>query len=209
MQRMVIALVISGLALAARTADAQERGQVGLSMGYPEAVQLLWHATDAIAVRPGVSWRHSFSDPVGFSFGISDGFGNTISTTSSSQTTIIGVGVDILLSVRAWENVRAYVAPGYEYGSTRVRSMRTTVSTGARAAPTENETRETSGHDHVVTGAFGVRYTPHRRFGVFGESGIEYSKSRTTFPGFEGVTDATTKYQAWSTVTRVGVIVYF
>ena len=55
MHRLVIASVMSGLVFVANTAHAQESGRVGLSMGYPERVDLLWHATERIAIRSGSS----------------------------------------------------------------------------------------------------------------------------------------------------------
>ena len=204
MQHVLTALVISGLTFVANTAHAQERGRVGLSMGYPERVELIWHATEHIAIRPGVSWHHSSSDNSGLTLTFSNGL-ETISSTSSNKATNIGVGVNALLSVGAWESVHAYVAPGYEYRRSRTTNVKTTV----RAGRTESETDEISGHGHVVSGMFGVRYMPHRRFGVFGESGIEYSNSRTRFPGIDGLLpDTTPKVQTWGTATRVGVIFY-
>src|SRR5262245_20979122 len=59
MHRVVTALVVSALTFVANTAHAQESGRIGLSMGYPERVDLLWHATEHIAIRPGVSWHHT------------------------------------------------------------------------------------------------------------------------------------------------------
>src|SRR3972149_2170786 len=35
---------------------AQERGQVGLTMGFPTSAGLIWHATDRIAVRPEITF---------------------------------------------------------------------------------------------------------------------------------------------------------
>src|SRR5262245_48401161 len=176
MQRVVIASVMSGLTFVANTAHAQESGRIGLSMGFPERVDLVWHATEHIAIRPGISWHHTSSDNSGLTFTFSNGF-DTTSSTSSDTVTHVGIGVNSLLAVAAWENVHAYVAPGYEYR----RSRTTTVKTTVRAGRTESETDEIRGHNHVASGTFGVRYVAHRRFGVFGESGIEYSNSRTTF----------------------------
>jgi hypothetical protein len=194
MQRVVTALVMSGLTFVANTAHAQERGRIGLSMGYPERVDLLWHATEHIAIRPGVSWHHTSFDNSGLTFSFSNGVATTTSSTSSDKSADIGIGVNALLSVGAWENVHAYVAPGYEYRRSRTTQIKTTVLAGR----TERETFETRGHGHVVSGTFGVRYVPHERFGVFGESGIEYSNSRTKLPGIEGLLSGlTSKVQMW------------
>ena len=210
MQRLVIASVMSGLVFVANTAHAQESGRVGLSMGYPERVDLLWHATERIAIRSGVSWRHTSTDNSGISLRFSDGRAATVSTTTNSKAIDIGIGVNALLSVATWENVHAYVAPGYEYRHSRTTTVQTTESSGIPATGTERETDEIRGHGHVVSGTFGVRYVPHRRVGVFGESGIEYSNSLTRFPGIEGLLgDTTPKVQTWGTATRIGEIFYF
>jgi hypothetical protein len=115
----------------------------------------------------------------------------------------VGFQVDALFSVGVWDNVHAYVAPGYEYGRSSFRTVRTTVSTGPLGSSTTSETQKTDGHDHEVRGIFGARYVPHRRFGVFGEMGLNYSKSESAF--FEN----TLRQRSWGTTTGVGVIFYF
>ena len=49
---VTVALVL--VATATQT-SAQEKGTVGLTMGYPASVGLLWHATERVAIRPAVT----------------------------------------------------------------------------------------------------------------------------------------------------------
>lgn len=199
----IVAFTVIGVVLVGSAAFAQERGRVGLSTGYPPNIGVLWHITERVAIRPGVSFRHTSLDPSGNSFSLS-GSGSSITSTSSSESTVAGVRVDALFTLGTWDNVRAYVAPGYEYGRTSSRTVTTTVSTGPFAPPnSRTETREIHGHDHEAIGTFGARYVPHPRFGVFGEVGVSYSKSQTTF--FE----TPSKARTWGTTTGAGVIFYF
>jgi len=197
----IIASTVIVLLVGGGAASAQESGHVGLSMGYPEKIGVLWHVTERVAIRPGISLSNTSSDPE-FSFGLSGGPTST-RTTSSNDASSIGVQVDALFSVGVWDNVHAYIAPGYEYGRSTFRSVMTTVSTGPLGSSTTSETQKTHGHDHEVRGIFGARYVPHRRFGVFGEMGLHYSKSESAF--FESIL----RQRSWGTTTGVGVIFYF
>ena len=190
-----------GLLCCGSAASAQEASHVGLSMGYPGRIGVLWQVTERVAIRPGVSFSHSSSDP-NFSFSLSGGPTST-RTASSNDVNSVAFEIDALFSVGTWDNVRAYVAPGYAYGRSSFRTVRTTVSTGLAGSSTTTETQTTDGHDHEVRGVFGARYVPHRRFGVFGEMGLNYIKSRSAF------FDSTLSERSWGTTTGVGVLFYF
>ena len=67
MQRNVTMMVVAGaLWLAAAPAAAQEKGNVGITMGFPASVGLLWHATEKIAVRPDAPASARASAPSGW-----------------------------------------------------------------------------------------------------------------------------------------------
>src|SRR5688572_2829536 len=166
-----------GFTLAAASAHAQEKGRLGISMGYPASVGVLWHATERIAIRPSVSFAHSSAEfevrtPV---------LGNIggITTTSVTESTTVGVRVDALFSVGTWDNVRAYVAPGYGYEWSDSSSTTSAVVRGLPGLSIDPETLDRDAHGHDVSGTFGARYTPHPHFGVFGEVGLHYVNAHT------------------------------
>jgi hypothetical protein len=66
---------------------AQERGDVGITMGDPAAVGVLFHVSDSLAIRPEVSFSTTTTD---------------IPLTTSSST-LYGVGVSALIYVKRWD----------------------------------------------------------------------------------------------------------
>jgi hypothetical protein len=97
-----------------RPALAQEK--VGLTMGYPTAVGLLWQVSDRVAVRPEFSWaQDSFESDSTFS-------------QASSDSTGVSFAISALVSLRQWGAVRSYVAPRFE-------TARTTTETTLETPP--------------------------------------------------------------------------
>jgi hypothetical protein len=172
------------------TANAQEAGQVGLTMGYPASIGVLWHASDSVGVRPEIAFSTSTSD---------NEFG--------ADTTNVSGGASGLFYVAKLDRVRAYVSPRFSYGHA------TSDSAGTIGIALKNST-------YNVVGSFGAQYTPHKRFAVFGETGVGYSRSKTSTttvvstvvlpPGLEPARPTTTStLTGFSTRTGVGVIFYF
>jgi len=130
-------------------ASAQEHGDVGITIGYPAAVGVLWHVSDAVAIRPDFRVSGSSTEPSG-----SDGW-------------TLGTGVSALLYMGAADNVRTYFSPriDYQHSSTSLSFLGIDQSRSANA--------------WGVAGSFGAEYTPNRRFGVFGEIGFGYSRLKT------------------------------
>src|SRR5262249_50887099 len=92
---------------------AQDAGQVGVLLGYPSAVGVIWHVTDNVAVRPEISFAPgSTENPVISSGlplpGLSDDLGDT-------STTAVTAGVSGLFYFGQWDKLRAYVSPRYTY----------------------------------------------------------------------------------------------
>jgi hypothetical protein len=182
-----------------RLAEAQEKGQVGLTMGYPASVGVVWHLTDAIAVRPELTFATT-----------SDGF-----TTNQSSSTSVGTGVSGLFYLGRWESVRAYVSPRYIY-------QRSTSTVEVDVTPLlppalpvgivlPSLTTKTTITNQSVIGAFGAQYSPHRRFSVFGEVGFGYSRLETsTGTPITGIsTEPSATSHSWSTRSGAGIIFYF
>lgn len=170
------------LALFPTICRAQERGQVGVTMGFPTAAGLIWHATDRVAIRPDIRFsqvtaKAELSLP-------------NVSTKSTDRT--LGLGASLLWFLGSSDgDVRPYVSPRFLYS-------RLTEDDGDDGEPTDLWT---------LSGSFGVQYTPVRRFGVYGEVGFgrEHTEATRSFPGIT----VTTSVTSWSTRSAVGVIFYF
>jgi hypothetical protein len=193
-------------------AFAQEPGQVGVSMGYPASVGVVWHVADRIAIRPEISLVQTSTD-------ITTVTTLTFSTPSGTQTqqitraqfttdsTTVGAGVSALFYVWKQEALRAFLTPRYAY----TRGTSTTAGSGAAAAPSDITTK-----NHFVSGSFGAQYALGRKFGVYGEIGLGYTHSRvdnasTTGGIASGTASTTTDTTSHGVSTRsgAGVVFYF
>jgi hypothetical protein len=186
---------------------AQDAGQMGVTLGYPAAVGVIWHVTDHVAVRPEISFLTTSAEIpaiTGISLpGLSADLGETSSTTVST-------GVSGLFYFGKWDKLRAYVSPRYTYSRLTAESG-STLSTDARNSA------------YTVTGSFGAHYQLHRRFAVFGETGFGYTHSHTTstsrlllpvIPVGPNVPSPISQSiesnsHSWATRTGAGVIFYF
>jgi opacity protein-like surface antigen len=176
--------VLGAVLLYAIPAAAQESGQVGLSVGFPGSIGIIWHASDAIAIRPDFSFSHSHSE----------------GSTSDITTNSVGFGVSALFYTgKVRDSVRTYLAPRFGYA-------RTITKVGG---PVTNP--ETHQNSYQYSGSFGVQYTPTRRFSVYGEAGIVYTDSEAFFDaGTTGIlTGGTSTNTAFGTRAGVGVVLYF
>jgi len=182
MMRRAALAALAGVTLIAAPVHAQEAGQVGLTMGYPASVGVIWHATDSVAVRPEVS----------FAFGTSETHSGVFDTEGDSTT--LGLGVAALFTLRKWDEVRAYAGPRFAYGRT--------TSSSENAIDGVTELNSTT---YELAGLFGVQYTPHRRFAVFGEVGFGYTNRETE----SGESVVFLESLNWGTQTGAGIIFYF
>jgi hypothetical protein len=179
-----------GLLLVGTTpARAQDERQVGLTMGYPASVGLLWHVADNIAIRPELSLSRSSVEASSLDFGVdgTDGW-------------MLGTGVSVLAYLQSGNSLRTYVSPRFTY------SRSESTSSG------ENVTdRETIGTNYSVSGFFGAQYALGDRFSVFGEVGFGYNWQNFEARGLFGSQEITTETEShgWSTRTGVGVVLYF
>jgi hypothetical protein len=178
----------------AAAASAQEAGRVGITMGYPTAVGVIWHLSDAIAVRPEVNVTTSTTN-------------TTLSTTSA---TAYGVGVTGLFFFKRWDAVGAYLAPryGYQHGSA-------TTGLGVDLPlplPIDLSSLEsgTTTSQHNFSGLVGAQFFAHRHFAVFGEVGATYSTATTRFTVPLGVPAlADEPSHAFGIRSSVGAVFYF
>jgi hypothetical protein len=188
-----LGLMVITIALAAATASAQDDPKVGVAMGYPASIGIVWHVTDGIALRPEISATSSSNDLTATS--------PTGSTLSSNDNWQLLFGVSALFYLSKHEGLRTYFSPRWAY--TRVDS---TSSNG-----TPPITNSSTGNVQFVSGSLGAEYALGRRFAVFGEVGAGYTRttnSPTTFsPAATLLTASTTN--TIGTRSGAGVILYF
>jgi len=175
----LLALCVLTIASPAR---GQERGDVGISMGFPGAIGVPYHVTDRIAIRPELSLTFSSSS--------SDDEIALLTTESST----VGVGVSGIFYLHRWDKLRTYVSPRYSY--TRSKSTSESIFSG---------TSEGRIRSHVFTAVFGTQYALHDHFSVFGEVGAGVTSQHSS--SLQNAVTVNT--DSFSTRTAVGVIFYF
>lgn len=181
-------LVSTALLISASVAHAQEKGQVGISMGFPATIGVVWHPSKRIGIRPEFSVSKSSIEQTVTIGGVGvDGSAFTY-----------GIGVSALLYVGQWDSLRAYICPRLSYNKA---SSTNTPSTSSITA-SKNSTSGPS-----LVGSFGVQYSLHRKFSVFGEAGFGYTSQTSTFTA--GTTRSELDNDTWSSRAGVGVVFYF
>ena len=193
--RLSTALTMGALLLAS-SASAQSSAQpgikleeppdhrVGITMGYPTSVGVVFELSDRVWLRPEFS----------FSVGTSEGSASGISGTSSDVWTV-GIGVSALFYLKNWDALRTYVAPRFAY-------TRGTTTVDSAFGGDSDLTSE----GFTLNGLFGAQYAFHPRFSVFGEVGVGYTSTETRLsPPVDGKTET----NSFGTRTGVGVIFFF
>jgi hypothetical protein len=182
--------------IAAAPATAQEAGDVGLTMGYPAAVGVVWHITDAIALRPDVTVSTSSTESTSTTSGFGGGATLVSTTTSTSWTT--AVGLSALFYLKTIDRVRLYLAPRAAY-------LRTTIDIDDDQPLAGTFDNESDGF--VAAGAFGAQFNAHERFAIFGELGLQYT-SQTSTSAF-ALTRNRSENRTAGLRSAVGVTLYF
>jgi hypothetical protein len=102
-----------------------------------------------------------------------------------------GLGASVLFYGAGTENVRTYWSP-------RLAWARLSFDDG-------NDDESNSAIS--VSGSFGAQYNPVPRFSVFGEIGLEYARSSSSYDAGPETFESTSS--GFGTRTAVGVILYF
>ena len=161
----VILAAATALLLSPRITLAQDDPKVGLTMGYPSAVGVLWQTSDRVALRPEFTWTRTSTDAPS----TIDPVVGAVSSSSTSDLWTTGVGLSALFYVGRYENLRTYLSPRFTYS----RSSGSTAITGSALSSS------TDGWAYSTSGAFGAQYGLGRHFAVFGEIGGAYSWTTT------------------------------
>ena len=167
------------------TARAQEPGKIGITMGYPASVGVIWDATKAIAIRPVITYAGASSDGGGL--------------TSQSSNWTVGVNLSALLYVKKYDNVRTYVSPSYRYSHARTSiTPSTTIQGGVSSL-------DTSLNSNGGSGTFGAEYAPGSRVRIYGEVGFVFAHM-TTSSSSAGALNISGN--SWGTTAGVGFVFY-
>jgi hypothetical protein len=175
-------LLIVFTLLAAAPAFAQEKGDNGVTMGYPLSVGFVTHVSDRVALRPELQLSFASADTnTGFDF---------VGTTSN----LVGAGISALIYIGEPDKLRTYVSPRYVF----TRSEITIESPfGTRS--------ENINNSHSLIVSFGAQYALHERFSVFGEVGVASTFDRRK----SGQTPIRAETTTVSTRTGAGIVFYF
>jgi hypothetical protein len=195
-------------------ARAQDAPRVGIVMGYPAQLGVLWNVSGRIAIRPELSWTQNSLESTTTITILSLPSQPPVSVTSTTSTHgyQVGVGASALFYLTRGDALRTYVAPRFLY----VRGSTTSEGLGFSSAipvpvPTAPITTVTTGYN--TAGSLGAQYTLGRRFGLFGELGLNYTHSggrdRTGASPAQSLGD--NDITSWSLGVRsgVGVTLFF
>lgn len=189
--------VLSLLAAGASPAAAQDGPRVGIAVGYPAAVGVVWHITDAVALRPDVSVTRTSTETVTSIGSLFPGGAPTMSR-NTSRSWITSAGLSALFYVRTIDRLRFYVVPRAAY-------LRSTVDLEDDSGFASAFDTDSTGY--LASGALGTQYAVHDRFVVFGEVGVQYS-SQTSETSFS-VSRNKTKSRGAGLRSGIGVTLYF
>jgi hypothetical protein len=185
-------------------ASAQDTPKIGLSMGYPAAIGVIWHVTDRVAVRPEISVTKSATEFIGSSVTFSSGgvLTNTTTTTTTDTWQSSG-GLSALFYLSRHDKLRTYLSPRWAY--THVSSSPSSTNSTVTSVVTG-----TTGHGNFVSGAFGAEYALGDRFSMFGEIGLGYNRTVSSpLTNSSLLTIGGSRATNLSTRSGAGVVLYF
>lgn len=192
--------VVVGLALALCSTSAyaqqQQEPRVGIVMGYPAAVGVLWNMTDRIAVRPELSVTRNTADSTTLSGVVS---APQFATTEGWS---VGFGLSALFYITHTDAFRMYVSPRFAY--TRSTSNNSATGAGGTQVVTSNQSVTAT---YSGSGSLGAQYSLHRRFAVFGELGFAYNDNESATSSDVFRVDTSGKTVGFR--SGAGVIVFF
>jgi hypothetical protein len=203
--RRIGLLTAIAIGLLAPAASAQDDPRVGITMGYPASVGIIWQVNDRVALRPEVSAQKSsaeFTTTTSFTIG---GTTTTTTATSTSDTWQVGVGLSALFYLTTHDALRTYVSPRWSY-------LRTSSSNTSSSLPPPSQTTGSVGNGQFVSGSFGAQYALGTRFGLFGEVGLGYThtdNAPTPAGAAGGVVTSQTTTRTLAARSGAGVILYF
>jgi len=166
-------------------ARAQEPGKIGLTMGYPASVGVIWDASKAIAIRPVITFAGASS--------------NSSGVASQSSNWSVGVNLSALVYIKKYDNVRTYVSPSYRYSHSGTSiTPSTTIQGGVPSV-------DTSVNSNGASGTFGAEYAPGSRVRIYGEVGFAFAHMTSSSSSRTGLN---VRGNSWGTTAGVGFVFY-
>src|SRR2546430_13392771 len=144
-----------------------------------------------------------------------------VATLSTDESTGVGAGISAVFYMGRWDALLTYVSPRFAYS--RASTSASTSGSTLIGQSTSNSTFSS----YLTSGAFGAQYALGRRFGLFGEVGVSYSRTSTALSStfttglttfVNGVVTQSTRAQTISssshsstiaTRSGAGVIIFF
>jgi hypothetical protein len=201
--RRIGVLAAITIGLLAPAASAQDEPRVGITMGYPASVGIIWQVNDRVALRPEISAQKSSADFTTTTSFFAGGTTTATTATSTSDTWQVGVGVSALFYLTAHDALRLYVSPRWSY-------VRTSSTNSSSSLPPPSQTTGSVGNGHSVSGSFGAQYALGKRFGLFGEVGVGYTHvDNAPILTTTTVVTGQTTTRTLAARSGVGVILYF
>ena len=170
--------------LGTSTANAQDAGKAGITMGFPGSIGVIWHASDRVAIRPEITFSGASAD--------ADGPGEV-----KGDNWALATGLGVLFYLSSQDNLRTYFTPRIAY----TRTSATTEISSVTTSSSKNTSNSLGGF-----GSFGAQYNLGDKFGVFGELG--FGVTRATARGSSTFSSGESRSTQWGTRAGVGVIYY-
>jgi hypothetical protein len=174
-------------------------------MGYPASVGVMWQVNDRVALRPEFNVQKASGESTStIAISLSSVVPGSVVSVTTSDSWQFSAGVSALFYLSTHDALRTYVSPRWAY-------TRTSNTNSSSTIPSLSLSTTASGQSFA--GSFGAQYALGRRFGVFGEVGIVFSRS-TVSPDASALTSAivTTSESVSKTLgvrSGAGVILYF
>jgi hypothetical protein len=229
-----IALIASFfIAAFVSVASGQDRGQVGLVVGYPATVGVLWQVSDRLGIRGEASftWSSSsidepatpassstFTTPDGVTVTIGGGSG--IGVHQETHGVSGSIGVSALVTLTKADQLRTYIAPRLAWAMSR--STTTIEYDLSRFVPPsflpppgfrgfQNQEITTKSTTPSYGASFGATTMLRGRFGVFGELGFAYTSTGSLPLSIGGSleSDTTREVRTVSLRSGIGVSIFF
>jgi len=197
---------------------------VGLVVGYPTTVGVVWRLNDRFTFRGDgfVNWSSTktgapVSSTLGFDVNtVTSDVLSVITSKQESSTTNAGVGVSALITLSRVDRFTTYIAPRMSWSASRTHTQLEYQISGLQFLPDTirrlyaPEDFTTTQHTPTISALFGASAAVHDRFSVFGEAGFGYSW--TTLPGFP-IRTATvvrdSRQKSFGLRSGIGAVIYF
>ena len=218
----------------ASVASAQDKGRVGLVVGYPATVGVLWQLSDRLGIRGegSFSWSSTKTEEAPDSsssstFTYTDGStsvvfgtGSSIGVTQESHSVSGSVGISALITLTKADDFRTYIAPRVAWAMSR--STTTIEYDLSRFVPPsflppsgfrgfDNQEITTKSRTPSYGASFGATTTLRDRFGVFGELGVNYTPTGSLpfIIGGSGGSGTTRESRTVSLRSGIGLTIFF